>query len=166
MWPLGVTSHVFLPNVLISKNSILAYLHPGTYNQINTCSLLWFSWRNNVKNWSWQSRVDEDLNNKEDGYRQIKGEYMKKSLPGFACELNSLFLAAHTNTSHYLQPAGQCWLYITSRKACVSAWNGVKWSWNWCCWSSSVPSGHESLPQNDCTLQTQPQGKILDLSNY
>lgn len=112
-------------------------------------------------------RIDEDLNSKEDRYRQIKGEYMKKSLPECACELkNSLFLVAHTNTSSYLQPAGQQWVYITWRKACVSAWNGVKWSWNWCCWSSSVPSGHGSLPRNDCTLQTHPQGKILDLTNY
>lgn len=156
MWPLGVTSLVFRSNVLISKNSILAYLHPVTYNQINNFSLLWFSWRNNVINWSWQRRVDEDLNSKEVRYRQKRGNTWR----------NSLFSAAHTNTSSYLQAAGQQWVYITWRKVCVSAWNGVKWSWNWCCWSSSVPSGHGSLPRNDCTLQTHPQGKILDLANY
>lgn len=158
MWPLGVTALVFLSNVLISKNSIVAYLHSVTYNQINTFSLLWFSWRNNIK----KLRLAKK-NSKEDKYRQINGEYLRETLAGCACVLLN---SSHTNTWRYLQPAGQQWVSVTWRKACVSVWSGAKWSWNWCCWSSSVPSGHGSLPRNDCTLHTHAQGKMLDLTNF
>lgn len=41
---------------------------------------------------------------------------------------------------------------FTWRRVCVSVWSGATWSWSWHCWSSSVPSGHGSLPRNDCTL--------------
>lgn len=46
-------------------------------------------------------------------------------------------------------------LCCTWRKVCASVWSGETWSWSWHCWSSSVPSGHESLPRNDCTLHTK-----------
>lgn len=63
--------------------------------------------------------------------------------------------------SHTHQLTADSWLpvsvYVTWRKECVSGWSGATWSWNWCCWSSSVPSDHGSLPRNDCTLHTQEE---------
>lgn len=66
----------------------------------------------------------------------------------------------HLSHTH-IKLTADSWLpvsvYVTWRKECVSGWSGAKWSWNWCCWSSSVPSDHGSLPRNDCTLHTQEE---------
>lgn len=66
----------------------------------------------------------------------------------------------HLSHTH-IKLTADSWLpvgvYVTWRKECVSGWSGATWSWNWCCWSSSVPSDHGSLPRNDCTLHTQEE---------
>lgn len=94
---------------------------------------------------------------------QIKGEHKENSLPGGACEfaqqsrLSISLTYTHTHIKLTAESGLPVSVHVTWRKVCVSVWSGATWSWNWCCWSSSVPSDHGSLPRNDCTLHTQEE---------